>query len=455
MPTLETELSPPTDVQMNIKAVLKAPETREVIAFFTSQFLSFAVYMSIRQLFPLYIQERVSFQMMNYAFFMSFNNFFPDELNNFTSGIETEVLIRWGVIATVYTFTGLIGRIPSAWLVEKFGRRVSIITSYGVMICSVGSLALTDNTALLALLFAMLRLTNNVFGLSSRSLLSDMKSKYKGLYNSLISSFGRLGTLIGAISLGFVLDFLPGYVMLLCGFIVAIFGLGIFQLLFVKGKAETIQFIRRVDIKKGEKTKFDFKIFKSRTFIFFTLSFVIFGFISGITDPIISLYGKNILFLSERMIGTILGLSQLSFVLISPFIGWIISNKPKTNKTLLLSASVIITLNYLLIYLVPSNAYIYAAILFIKNIGHALFFPVVFTILTYELPKAHFSVIYSIITTGFFLGLTSTTYLSTVLYNISPIYPWLFAWIAAILLTLTVIIYFIFRKGDEVNNSVS
>ena len=454
MPTLETELSPPTEIHMNIKAVLKAPETREVIAFFTSQFLSFAVYISIRQLFPLYIQERVSFQMMNYAFFMSFNNFFPDELNNFTSGIETEVLIRWGVIATVFTFVGLIGRIPSAWLVEKFGRKVSIVTAYGVMICSVGSLALTDNTALLALLFAMLRLTNNVFGLSSRSLLSDMKSKYKGVYNSLISSFGRLGTLIGAISLGFVLDFLPGYVMILCGFIIVVFGLGIFQLLFVKGKGETIHFLRRIDIKKGEKTKFDFKIFKSRTFIFFTLSFVIFGFISGITDPVISLYGKNILFLSERMIGTILGLSQLSFVLISPFIGWIISNKPKTNKTLLLSASVIITLNYLLIYLVPSNAYVYAAILFIKNIGHAFFFPVVFTILTYELPKAHFSVIYSIITTGFFLGLTSTTYLSTVLYNISPTYPWLFAWITGIVLTLTVIFYFIFRKS-ELNNSVS
>ena len=452
MPTLETELSPPTDIQMNIKALLKAPETREVLAFFTSQFLSFAVYMSIIQLFPLYIQERVSFQMMNYAFFMSVSNFFPNELNDFTSGIESEVLIQWGIIATVYTFVGLIGRIPSAWLVEKFGRKVSIVTSYGVMICSVGSLALTDNTALLALLFAMLRLTNNVFGLSSRSLLSDIKSKYKGVYNSLISSFGRLGTLIGAISLGFVLDFLPGYVMILCGFIVVIFGLGIFQLLFVKGKGETIHFLRRIDIKKGEKAKLDFKIFKSRTFIFFTLSFIIFGFISGITVPVISLYGKNILFLSERMIGIILGLSQLSFVLLSPFIGWIISNKPKTNKSLLLSASIIITLNYLLIYLVPSNAYVYAAILFIKNIGHALFFPVVFTILTYELPKAHFSVIYSIITTGFFLGLTSTTYLSTVLYNLSPIYPWLFAWITGIILTITVIFYISFSKVEWTNS---
>ncbi len=453
MPTLETELSPPTDIQMNIKALLKAPETREVIAFFTSQFLSFAVFMSIRQLFPLYIQERVSFQMMNYAFFMSFDNFFPNELNDFTSGIETEVLIRWGIIATAYTFAGLIGRVPSAWLVEKFGRKISIVTSYILLIGSVGSLALTDNTALLALLFVILRLTNNVFGLCSRSLLSDLKSKYKGLYNSLISSFGRLGILIAAISLGYVLDFLPGYVMLLSGFIIAIFGLGVFQLLFVEGKAETIHFVRRIDIKKGDKIKLDFKIFKSKTFIFFTLSFIIFGVISGITDPVISLYGKNILFLSERTIGTILGLSQLSFVLISPFVGWIISNKPKTNKSLLLSASVIITLNYLLIYLVPSNPYVYAAILFIKNIGHALFFPVVFTILTYELPKAHFSVIYSIITTGFFLGITSTTYLSTVLYNISPIYPWLFAWITGIILILTVIVYFIFRKG-ELNNSV-
>ena len=451
MPHIETELPPPSDVQMNIKDVLKAPETKEILAFFTSQFLSFALYMSIRQLFPLYLQERTSYQMMNYAFFMSMSDFIPTNLDQFTSGIESAVLIKWGIIATAYTFAGLVGRIPSAWLVEKFGRKPSIITSYIFMIFSLGLLIITDNTALLALLFIILRLTNNVFGLCSRSLISDVKSKYKGLYNSVISSFGRLGTLVGAISLGYVLDFLPGYVMLLCGFIVAIFALGVFQLLFVKGKAETIHFLRRVDIQKGKKTKLDFNVFKSRTLVFFTLSLIIFGFISGITDPVISLYGKNILFLSERMIGTIIGLSQLSFVLISPIIGWIISNKPKTNRTLLVTASVIIMLNYLLIYLVPNSAFVYAAILFIKNIGHALFFPVVFTILTYELPKAHFSIIYSVITTGFFLGVTGTTYLSTFLYNISPVYPWLFAWITGVVLISTVIFYVIFRKSDWKN----
>ena len=43
MPHIETELPPPSDVQMNIKDVLKAPETKEILAFFTSQFLSFAL----------------------------------------------------------------------------------------------------------------------------------------------------------------------------------------------------------------------------------------------------------------------------------------------------------------------------------------------------------------------------------------------------------------------------
>jgi MFS family permease len=452
MAPLEAELPPPPDVRMKIKDVWKAPETKEILAFFTTQFLSFAIYMSIRQLFPLYLQERTSFQLVNYAFFMSMSDFKPSNLEEFTSGIETAVLVKWGIIATAYTFAGLVGRIPSGWLVEKFGRKISIVTSYSLMIISLGFLMLTDNTAFLAILFIFLRLTNNVFGLCSRSLLADMKSKYKGLYNSLISSFGRLGTLIGAISLGFVLDFFPGYIMILCGFIVGFFALGIFLLLFVKGEAETHHFIRRVDIKKGEKKKLDFQIFKSRTFIFFTLCFIVFGFVSGITDPIISLYGKNILFLSERMIGTIIGLSQLSFVLLSPFIGWIISSKPKSNRGLLIGAAFTIMLNYLLIYLIPYNPFVYAAILFIKNIGHALFIPVVFTILTYELPKAHFSVIYAVITTGFFVGITSTTYLSTYLYNISPVYPWLFAWIMGAVLIGIVLFYVVFRKAEWSSN---
>ncbi len=447
MPGIDTELGPPAE-SANIIDVLRAPETREVLAFLLSQFLAFAVYMSIRQLFPLYLLEKESSHFVNFSSSTYIQNLTPLNLEEYSRTIEIAVLAKWGIIATAYTFAGLFGRIPSGWLIEKFGRKPIIFSSFVLMIISVGCLAFTENTALLAFLFIILRLTNNTFGLSSRSLLSDLKTRYKGLYNSLISSSGRLGNLIGTLCLGFVLNFFPGYVMILCGLALSIVGFAAFQLVFVKGKAETIHFIRRVDIKMGKKEKLDFKIFTSKTFIFFTLSFIIFGLISGITDPILAIYG-NKLELSESTIGIILGLSQLSFIIISPFVGWMISSKPKITDSLLLVSTIILLCNYLLIYLVPNNTAIYTVILFGKNIGHALFFPVVFTILTYELPKAHFSLIYSILTTGFFLGITGTAYLSTYLYLISETLPWLFAFISTIALAITVLIYILVKRTSK------
>ncbi len=404
-----------------VKGFIKTKETREVLAFITSQFLSFAIYMSVRQLFPLYLQK-------NYGL------------------TEAEVLIKWGVIVTVYTFTGLIARIPSGWIIEKTGRKPAVMSSYIIMTVAVGCLALTSNTAIIALLFVFLRLTNNIFGLSSRSLLADIKSPHKGIYNSLVSSSGRLGTLIGSVGLGFVLQFLHAYFMIIVALILSVIGLIAFRLLFVKGGGETVHFIRRVDVKSGHKVKFDFKIFKSSSLIFFVFAFILYGLISGVTDPIMALYGKNVLNLSEGYIGLLLGLSQLSFILISPIIGWLISNKPKLTNYLLVFSALIILSNYILIYFFYDIVGMYIAALFIKNIAHALFFPVVFTILTYDLPKAHFSILYSIITTGFFLGNTGTSFLSTYLYGISERYPWLAAWIISSVLVCLSLSYCVYKR---------
>lgn len=452
MVSIDTDLGPQTDIKANIKEVLKAPETREVLAFLISQFLAFAIYASIRQLFPLYLLGVESTKIINYSKIYFLQGLTSLTIEDYGRLISIAVLAKWGVIATAYTFAGLIGRIPSGWLIEKFGRKITIIISFSLMLVSVGCLVITDNTAVLALLFVILRLTNNTFGLASRSLLSDLKTSYKGLYNSLISSAGRLGTLVGSLSLGVVLNFLPGYVMILCGVFLTVIGFISFQLTFVKGKAETIHFIRRVDIKKGKKEKLDFKIFKSKTFIFFTLSFIVFGLIAGVTDPILSLYGAE-LELSESTIGIILGLSQLSFILLSPIFGWIISSKPKIIDVLLFISAVIMIFNYLLIYLIPDSTAIYTITLFGKNLAQALFFPVVFTILTYELPKAHFSVLYSILTTGFFAGVTGTAYLSTHLFSISKTLPWLFAVISAIVLTIIISTYFLMKKKDNMQRT--
>lgn len=405
----------------NIIEILKTSETREVLAFLSSQFLSFAIYMSVRQLFPLYLLARYSFT-------------------------SDEVLVKWGIIVTAYTFTGLFGRIPSGWFIERFGRRTSITISYIFMIGAIGGLVYTDNTVVLALLFVILRLTNNVFGLAGRSMLSDLKSPYKGFYNSLISSFGRTGTLVGSIGLGYVLEFLPPFFMIIVAFILAIFGVVLFQVLFIKGSAETMHFIRIVDVKSGKREKFEFRYLKSGSFIFFTISFIVFGIISGIIDPVISLYGAQVLNFSESYIGTLLGLSQLSFIVLSPIIGWLISKKPKVINLLLTLSAILIFVNYFIMYIFYNIPEVYILSLFVKNAAHSLFFPVVFTILTYELPKAHFSILYSIVTTGFFLGVTATSYLSTYIYGLNPQLTWLFAWITALILIGIIILYFFSAK---------
>lgn len=424
MPELETIPPSSQDKKEKISDIFKAQETREVLAFLTAQFLSFLVYMSIRQLFPLYLQERFGLS-------------------------EEQVVIKWAIITTIYTFTGLFARVPSGWIIEKYGRKIILFVAFVIMTLSVGGLAFTNNTALLAVLFSLLRLTNNVFGLASRSLLSDLKTRYKGVFNSMISSSGRLGVLIGTVGLGYVLDFLPAYAMIICVFALSILGLISFRLLFVNGKAETIHFLRRIDVKEGRKTKFDFQIFKSGSVTFFIAAFIIFGIISGVTDPIIALYGKNVLNQSDSFIGTLLGLSQLSFIVVSPIIGWLISKKPNIINYLLLTSSLIMVGNYLTLYLFPDSIVVYGMMLFIKNIGHALFFPVVFTILTYELPKAHFSILYSIITTGFFLGVAATSYLSGYLYNISYNLPWLAAVIASVVLCSTILVFVIYKIIDR------
>lgn len=424
----ESEVLPETSFEYSVqgkdfktKDFLKTKETREVLAFITSQFLSFAIYMSIRQLFPLYLQEQYGLS-------------------------EADVLIKWGIIVTAYTFTGLIARIPSGWIVEKVGRKPAILSSYIVMTIAVGCLALTSNTVILAVLFAFLRLTNNIFGLSSRSLIADLKSPHKGIYNSLVSSSGRFGTLIGSVGLGFVLQFLPAYFMIIVALILSIIGLISFRLLFVKGGGETVHFIRRVDVKSGRKEKFDFKVFKSSSLIFFVFAFILYGLISGVTDPIMALYGKNVLKLSEGYIGLLLGVSQLSFILVSPIIGLVISNKPKITNYLLVFSAFVILSNYILIYFFYDIVGMYITALFIKNIAHALFFPVVFTVLTYDLPKAHFSILYSIITTGFFLGNTGTSFLSTYLYGLSVRYPWLAALIISAVLLCLSLSYCIYKR---------
>ncbi|UJG43389.1 MAG: MFS transporter [Candidatus Heimdallarchaeum endolithica] len=425
-----TEPIIPTDeeeIDLTLFKIMKTEETREIIPFLVSQFIGFFVLMALQQLYPLYLQK-------------------------VTTKSAEQIALEWGLIVTIYTFAGIFARIPTAWLLEKYGRKLTIMTSFVLMIIGVGGLIFTTNIVIVSLLFVVLRISNNMYSLSSRLIVSDLRSKYKGLYNSLISSFGRLGNLIGTVGLGFVLNYLPPIVLLIVIVVVAIVGMIVFKLLFIEGKAELRHFTRRIDLKQGKKkAKFKFKLLTSQIFLFFSFSFALYGVIAGLTNPLFSIYGKNVLNLSESLVGTLLGLSQLSFILISPFVGLLVSKRQNLTYYLLLIASILTTFNLLLFYFYYESVALYATFLFVKNIAQALFFPVIFTIYTFKLPKEHFSLLYSISTTLFFLGYAATSYVSGVLFNINYNLPWLYASIVGILLILSIIVATIYnsKKGEK------
>ncbi|MCG3220172.1 MAG: MFS transporter [Candidatus Heimdallarchaeota archaeon] len=409
----------------NLKEIFKANDTREVAVFFTSQFVGFLVFLSLRQIFPLYLQK--------------------------TTGLtEEEVVIKWAIIVAAYTFGGIITRIPSGLFIEKIGRRNMIVISYFLTIGSIVGLAFTKNTILLAVLFIILRTGNNSFGLSSRSLLSDLETKYKGFYNSMISTAGRFGSLIGTIALGVLLDFFKPYIMLVFAGILAVIGLIIFLYIFIEGKGED-RFKKRQEVKwAGNKVRIKRKDFLNSIFIFFFFAFVIFGIMEGFSNPIFSLYGKNVINLSDSLVGILIGLSNISFILVGPIIGLAISDSKKIVNSLLLAAPILLACNFLMIFLFPSNQIVYTVFLFVRNVGHALFFPVVMTILTSELSKDLFTILYSVITTAFFLGIAATSYFSGILYTTNITYPWLSSLVSAILLILVMIAYILYNRTREV-----
>jgi MFS family permease len=381
--------------------------------------------MSLRQIFPLYLQK--------------------------TSGLtEEEIVIKWAIIVAAYTFGGIITRIPSGLLIEKIGRRNILVISYFLTIGSIVGLAFTVNTILLAALFIVLRTANNSFGLTSRSLLSDMETKYKGFYNSMISTAGRFGSLIGTITLGVLLDFFKPYIMLVFAGILAVIGVIVFLYVFIEGKGED-RFKKRQEVKwAGNKVRIKRKDFLNSIFIFFFFAFVIFGIMEGFSNPLFSLYGKNVIHLSDSLVGTLIGLSNLSFIVVGPILGLAISDDKKIINSLLIAAPILMACNFLMIFLFPSNQVVYTVFLFVRNIGHAMFFPIVMTILTSELSKDLFTILYSIITTAFFLGIAATSYFSGLLYTTNITYPWLSSLVSALVLILVMMAYIFYNKSRKV-----
>ncbi|MHA1222796.1 MAG: MFS transporter [Candidatus Heimdallarchaeaceae archaeon] len=415
-------------VKVNFREIAFSEEGKEIRAFLTSQFISFLVFMALRQIFPLYLQTK--------------------------TGLPWEdIAIRWSVIMMVYTLGGILTRIPIGYLMEKFGRKIMIVSSYLLLIVSVGALAFTESTIWLAIIWVFIRVTNNTFGLSGRSLLSDIESKYKGFYNSLISTAGRLGSLIGTIVLGVILDIFEPQIMLICAVALAILGLIIFLLIFRKGKGEKRHEMRRYEQKNGLKRNFNYSYLKSKVFIFFAIAFFVFGLMEGVTSPLFSIYGKNDLGLSSSLVGTIIGLSNLSFIIFGPIIGIIISRKPKSNNYLLLTSSLIVFVNYLIFYFLAKNVFVFALFLVIRNLAQAMFFPVSMTILTSKLPKDFFAVLYSIITTAFFLGNVGTNYLGGLIYNQNHVLPWLYSFLISITL-IGIVAFYILSTNREKKNKI-
>ncbi len=238
--------------------------------------------------------------------------------------------------------------------------------------------------------------------------------------------------------------------MLVFAGVLAVIGIIVFLFIFTYGKGED-RFRKRQEVKwAGNKVRIKRKDFLNSIFIFCFVAFVIFGIMEGFSNPLFSLYGKNVINLSDSLVGTLIGLSNLSFIIIGPILGLAISDSKKIVNVLLVTAPILIASNFLMIFLFPSNQIVYTVFLFVRNIGHAMFFPVVMTILTSELSKDLFAVLYSVITTAFFLGIAGSSYFSGILYTRDITYPWLSSLVTAVLLILLMIFYILYNRSREI-----
>jgi len=408
--------------------IMKSEETKEVLAFVLTQFISFFVFRAITQIFPLYLQRT-------------------------TTLTDKEVAIKWGTIVSAYTFGGIFTRIPVGILIEKLGRKTIVIISYLVMILATAGLMISTSTWYLALAFILLRTSANTFGLSSRSLLSDIETNYKGFYNAIISTFARLGSLVGTVTLGVIIEFLPAYIMLLFPAILSILALFLFIGLFYEGEAEKRHQTRQTQKVDGHKVAFKLRDFVNSAFIFFFVIFAVFGIAEGITGPVLSLYGKNVLNLSESYVGTIIGLAQIGYIGVSPFIGILIS---KDTKYLLIlpTVSVIVWIaDYLLVYLLPLSLTAFIVFLVIRNLVQAMFWTSALTILTTDLPKDKFALMYSVFTTTFFAGISLGSLFSGSIFARDYRLTWLYSMYVVLLLFALLIAYFFFQKKKEKKSS--
>ncbi len=403
--------------QNKFKEFIQSEETKEMIAFFTSQMLVFMVYISIRNLYPLYLQKNTSLS-------------------------EAEIVTKWAIIISAHSLAGILTRIPAGSLIESLGRKKMAISAYLLMMISmIGLTVPIINTIWLVSLFIILKISNNVFGLVGRSALADIETEFKGIYSSLLSTFGRIGNLIGSLALGFILELFPPIFMLITAALITALGLIVFLILFREGEGEISYKNRKEKNRKEGKTKVNLHEFLSFTFVFFLIQFLIFGLEEGLTSPLFSIYGKNVLGLKESLIGSFLGVSQLAFIIISPLIGVIITKSQNNISGLLLVSSLITTANHFFMFIFYDSVFYFVIFLFVRTIGHALFFPIVITILTTTLPKDHFNLMYSVITTSFFVGLMITSPIGGVIYNNTRYHQWFYAAATTFLLVIMNIIY--------------
>jgi len=404
-----------------IRALIKTEETKEIVAFILTQFVSFFVFRAITQIYPLYLQRT-------------------------TTLTEKEVAIKWGLIVSAYTFGGIFTRVPMGILIEKLGRKIITVISYLLMILATVGLAFSTATWYLALAFILLRTSANSFGLGGRSLISDMETKNKGLYNALISTFARIGGLVGIVALGVIIEFLPPYVMLLFPAVLALLGLVFFVLFFYEGSGERRYKLRKKEQIHGNKVSLTIKDFVTKSFLFFFLIFTTFGIAEGITGPVVSLYGKNILNLSESHVGTIIGLAQVGYIATSPFIGVIISKNQK-YLFILPTISVILWIgDYLLMFFLPLSTSAFIAFLVVRNLIQAMFWTSALTILTTELAKDKFALMYSILTTTFFAGISIGSLFSGAIFAKDYRLTWLYSMWAAIALFILLLGYFLIQQ---------
>ena len=395
-----------------MRTFLSNSSTLAARSFMVSQAVGFALYVGLIRMFPLYLERQYGLT-------------------------ESEVLVFWPSVLTTAILVGGATRIPMAFVIDRFGRKASVLLAFVVSISITFLVSTTQNPYLIAVMFAILRTTTHLYPLTARSVVAD-NPEYKGELNGILGSMSRIGSLIGNSAFGLALTLYFPRMMIYWAIGLGIGGIVLFLAFYVPSPESSVNMRNQSREKRNQAyTALLQQLFTSKSGLL-ALIYLTNGAIMGLTASIQSLFAEHQLGLNPASIGGLVSLSELAFITASPLVGLLLSRTRDARPFLGLG---LLTLSIVNLSVALDPTLITFTLFLVGNaIATALIFTSAVTYLTSVYTKG-FAFIFAVLTSAFFVGQSILNLVGASLYDHSPVSP--FFWGAVTALACFLLVLFV------------